>query len=177
VAFLPGVLFLYQGDELGLTNVVIPLDEAVDPLATRNDDSAQGRDSVRTPFPWSPGPGLGFTTGRPWLTDAGRNADDTVEHQSSDPRSPLALHRRLIEVRRNWRHLDDPVVWARRDRALPPSTLSYQRGPIAVTMNCGTATVRIPALGTLLYASGPGVDLTDGILTVEPDRDAVLLTA
>jgi hypothetical protein len=44
-------------------------------------------------------------------------------------------------------------------------------------MNCGTATVRIPALGTLLYASGPGVDLTDGILTVEPDRAAVLLTA
>ena len=51
-------------------------------------------------MPWRPGPGLGFTTGRPWLPDGERTAADTAGVQRDDPGSHLAAVRRLFAARR-----------------------------------------------------------------------------
>ena len=95
VLTLRGTPFVYQGEELGLQDTFIPTGSAVD---------VDGRDPVRTPFPWEPpsvaGSGAGFTFGEPWLplTDDAERLSAAV--QSSDPNSMLSLYRRLIWYRR-----------------------------------------------------------------------------
>jgi hypothetical protein len=81
---LRGTPFLYYGEELGMGDVDIPAEESVDPPATRfgPDSGWWDRSQCRTPMPWSPGPGAGFTPGRPWLR-LGRH--DTAT--SDQPRS------------------------------------------------------------------------------------------
>ena len=88
---LRGTPFLYMGEELGLTDGVVPPDAVVD---------VDGRDGVRVPMPWTPGAGTGFTTGRPWLPehpDAGRLAVSEQQHEAG---SSLELYRALLALRR-----------------------------------------------------------------------------
>ena len=59
---LPGLPFIFQGDELSLENVDIAPHDLLDPVGTRGANAKDSRDSVRTPVPWEPGPGAGFTT-------------------------------------------------------------------------------------------------------------------
>ena len=91
VLTLRGTPFLYQGEELGLTDGWIPPAAVVD---------VAGRDPERVPMPWTPGPGAGFTTGDPWLPlhpDADRLAAST---QATDPSSTLSFYRALLTLRR-----------------------------------------------------------------------------
>jgi alpha-glucosidase len=91
---LRGTPFVYQGEELGLPDAEIPPERVVD---------VDGRDPERAPIPWSPpsvaGPGAGFTTGEPWLPLVADAERLCVERQAADPRSTLALVRRLAELR------------------------------------------------------------------------------
>ncbi|MEJ8810798.1 alpha-amylase family glycosyl hydrolase [Variovorax ureilyticus] len=97
---LRGTPTLYYGDEIGMTDVPIPIDEVQDPFEKNKPGMGLGRDPVRTPMPWSAEPHAGFTTGTPWL----RLSDDwrtrNVDEQSRDAESMLALYRRLIALRR-----------------------------------------------------------------------------
>ena len=52
-AALPGSLYIYQGDELGLDEVEVPLDEIQDPMHARSGGIDPGRDGCRVPLPWS----------------------------------------------------------------------------------------------------------------------------
>jgi alpha-glucosidase len=88
---LRGVPFLYNGEELGLEDAVVPADRVVDP---------GGRDGCRAPLPWDGSPGHGWPGADPWLPwppgpDA-RNAADL----RSDGSSILNLYRRLTAARR-----------------------------------------------------------------------------
>jgi alpha-glucosidase len=99
-----GTPFLYYGEELGLRDVEIPVDEIIDPPARRAlvdpDFEWWNRDQCRSPMPWSDGPGNGFTIGRPWLR-LGEDADTrNVAAQAADPDSVLSTYRRLIAARR-----------------------------------------------------------------------------
>jgi alpha-glucosidase len=91
---LRGTPFVYQGEELGLPDAQIPPDRVVD---------VDGRDPERAPIPWEPpstaGPGAGFTTGEPWLPVVADAEGLCVERQAADPRSTLALVRRLAALR------------------------------------------------------------------------------
>ncbi|MEU4160877.1 alpha-amylase family glycosyl hydrolase [Actinoplanes sp. NPDC026670] len=98
MSVLPGVMWLYQGEELGLGDGVVPAELAADPLAAVQPD--QGRDRARTPMPWSPGKGWGFTDGRPWLSEGGRHPSDTAAVQLDEPGSHLNAIRRLLHTRR-----------------------------------------------------------------------------
>ena len=93
-----GTPFLYYGEELGMSDVDIPPEESVDSRISPG-SHWWDRSRCRTPMPWSPGPGSGFTAGRPWLRlgpDAGiRN----VDVQLADPTSVLWTYRRLIALR------------------------------------------------------------------------------
>ena len=65
---LPGPVFLYSGQELGLEEVDLPDEVRQDPVFFRTNGRRKGRDGCRVPLPWArEGIGLGFTTGEPWL--------------------------------------------------------------------------------------------------------------
>jgi alpha-glucosidase len=100
-----GTPYLYYGEEIGLQDVDVPVDEIIDPPARRAlvdpDFEWWNRDRCRSPMPWSNGPGHGFTTGRPWLR-FGDDADGrNVASQAIDDGSVLATYRRLIALRRS----------------------------------------------------------------------------
>lgn len=78
---LPGMPFLYYGEEVGLQNGPTPEDEW-----------------KRTPMPWSAGGG--FTTGRPWHAYAPGLAAQNVAAEADDPRSLLSHYRNWIAVRK-----------------------------------------------------------------------------
>lgn len=82
-------------------DVDVPPEESVDPPASRvaPDFNWWDRSRCRTPLPWSPGPGAGFTTGRPWLRLGPDAETRNVKVQSQDPTSVLAFYRRLIALR------------------------------------------------------------------------------
>ncbi|MDX2025793.1 glycoside hydrolase family 13 protein, partial [Microcella sp.] len=66
---LPGSVYLYQGEELGLFEVAdLPAEAIQDPIWVRDAGARKGRDGCRVPLPWSAeSAGFGFTTGVPHL--------------------------------------------------------------------------------------------------------------
>lgn len=97
---LRGTPTLYYGDEIGMTDVAIPLEQVQDPFEKRVPGLALGRDPQRTPMQWDDSPHAGFTTGEPWLPVADDTAERNVEACRQDPHSILALYRALIDLRR-----------------------------------------------------------------------------
>jgi alpha-glucosidase len=94
---LPGTVYLYNGEELGLPDVELPDDLRQDPKAGADDP---GRDGCRVPLPWEGGPpGFGFTTGAPWLPIPDEWADRLVADQLEDTTSTLSVYRRALELR------------------------------------------------------------------------------
>ena len=94
---LRGTPTLYMGDELGMVDTPIPPEAVRDPAELRQPDQGQGRDPVRTPFPWDGSAGRGFTTGSPWLPFGD---DVPLAVQREDASSMLSLQRRLLALRR-----------------------------------------------------------------------------
>jgi alpha-glucosidase len=133
MAFLPGTTWLYQGEELGLADGVVPLDQGADPL--RASEPGQSRDAARTPMPWRPGPGLGFTDGKPWLPDGERTPEDTVGAQGDDPRSHLAAMRRLLAARRALFAVGAITSGHAVERVTGGGVARYRRGAVEVVAN------------------------------------------
>ncbi len=97
---LRGTPTIYQGEEIGMSDVPIPPQLVQDPFELNVPGFGLGRDPARTPMPWNSEPNAGFTTGRPWLP-LNADADQlNVSNQTDDPRSMLALYRALIRHRR-----------------------------------------------------------------------------
>lgn len=99
---LRGNIIVYQGEELGLTQVDIPFDQLRDPEAIANWPLTLARDGARTPLPWqAQSEQGGFTTsGAPWLPLGEENLAKAVDRQESDPASLLNLTRNLLALRR-----------------------------------------------------------------------------
>ena len=95
---LPGLPFVYQGEELGLEDGHVRPEDVQDPVG--QEAYHEGRDPCRTPMPWEDGAHAGFTTGRPWLTASPRTETETVAHQRRDPTSHLHRFRELLLTRR-----------------------------------------------------------------------------
>jgi alpha-glucosidase len=94
-----GTPTIYYGDEIGMQDVEIPAAELKDTGGERPLSSS--RDPERTPMQWRDAPRAGFTTGTPWLPVADNYATANVEVEQQDPKSMLALYRRLIELRQS----------------------------------------------------------------------------
>jgi alpha-glucosidase len=157
---LPGVVYIYDGDELGLPNVELPESALQDPTWERSGHTVRGRDGERVPMPWR-GVALpyGFTTGTStWLPMPDGWASLTVEAQSADPDSTLALYQQALALRRKTAELrTDDFTWL----DSPPGCLMYRRGPgLLVALNAGDRPVPLP-VGELILASGP---LPDAVL-------------
>jgi len=98
---LRGTPTLYQGDEIGIGEVVIPPDRVRDPQDLRQPGLGIGRDRSRTPIPWDASAYAGFSNVDPWLP---LNEDwrlRNVAAQLRDPSSLLSLYRSLLVLRRS----------------------------------------------------------------------------
>lgn len=97
---LRGAPTCYYGDEIGMQDARIPADKIQDPQGVNSPD--HNRDPARTPMQWDASPNAGFCpkTVEPWLPVPDHGTLN-VEAQQNDPRSMLALFRRLIELRKD----------------------------------------------------------------------------
>ncbi|MEO6359623.1 MAG: alpha-glucosidase [Sphingomicrobium sp.] len=102
LASLRGTIILYQGEELGLTQVDVPFDQLQDPEAIANWPQTLNRDGARTPIPWrAHEQNLGFTEGRPWLPLGNHHDVLAVDRQDADSGSTLGFARRCLVLRNN----------------------------------------------------------------------------
>ncbi|MSS84206.1 glycoside hydrolase family 13 protein [Actinomycetaceae bacterium WB03_NA08] len=99
---LPGAMYLYNGEELGLPEVLdIPANERQDPTWKRTNGRAWGRDGCRVPLPWSSHqPNSGFGTGKPWLPMPKGWEQYAADLQEINPASCLNKYRQVISLRR-----------------------------------------------------------------------------
>jgi alpha-glucosidase len=155
---LPGSAYVYQGEELGLEEVLdLPAELLQDPQRFRSADGASGRDGCRVPLPWSgTAPPFGFTPlniADGWLPAPARWAADTVEAQWQEPDSMLGLYREALRLRRQHPALGDGALeWTE----APSGALVFSREPgFVCTVNIGDVAVELPVPGTALLASGP----------------------
>jgi alpha-glucosidase len=153
---LPGSLYVYQGEELGLPEVEdIPFERRRDPMWHRSNGLDPGRDGCRIPIPWSGDrPPYGFSpdgAARSWLDQPEDWSPLTVEAQSTDDGSMLTLYRAGLRLRREAPWGDDASI-----RWLPLSddVLAFARGDrFACLVNFGPDPVPLPPGRDILIAS------------------------
>jgi len=97
---LRGTPTIYQGEEIGMTDVAIPTQAVRDPWEKNVPGLGLGRDPERTPMQWDASPNAGFTNGEPWLPLASDHATINVATQRGEPGSMFSLYRQLIALRR-----------------------------------------------------------------------------
>ena len=173
---LPGSAYIYQGEELGLPDVVDLSDEVrQDPAYFRGAGQDGFRDGCRVPIPWTrEGSSYGFGAGGSWLPQPSEWADLSVQAQTGDPDSTLELYRSALAVRRAQPDLGagDAVEWLR----APEGVLAFRRGAFVCVANTGNEAVTTPAYGRLLLASGEVAE-ADGEAKVPADTTVWWTTA
>ena len=98
---LRGNIILFQGEELGLTQVEIPFDQLQDPEAIANWPLTLSRDGARTPMPWTTqSADGGFGSEAPWLPLGEENHARAVDRQRDDPVSLLNFTREALALRK-----------------------------------------------------------------------------
>lgn len=152
-----GTPYLYQGEELGMTNMPFRgIDDLRDleslnyyhqvvasadkPPAARvlADVIASGRDNARTPVQWDDTPHAGFTTGTPWIQTNPNHSWLNAQSQREDSRSVFAWHKQLIRLR----HEEPVIVGGRFDLLFPDDeqlfayTRTDERSQVLVIANC-----------------------------------------
>lgn len=151
---LPGSAYLYQGEELGLPEV-IELDDHVreDPTFHRTNGEVYGRDGCRVPIPWeADGPAFGFSpTGESWLPQPAEFAAYARSSQEGDPTSTLTLYRAALAVRTEHELGTGGVEWL---SGYDSSVVALRNRSVTIIANIGTTPVELPA-GEVLLASGP----------------------
>ena len=169
---LPGSVYVYQGQELGLPEIEdLPEDALQDPTWERSGHTDRGRDGCRVPLPWSnTPPAHGFspagTTAHPWLPQPDDWAEISVAAQSSEPSSTLELYRSALRIRRSHPALGDGgMTWLN----LPADVLGFERAPaFTCLVNLSDRPMDFADLvpdATILLASAPNVSAS----AVPPD--------
>ncbi len=161
---LPGSAYLYQGEELGLPEVIdLPDSARQDPTWFRTHGERYGRDGCRVPLPWTAdGPSYGFNdTGESWLPQPTQWAAFARDVQRDDPDSTLTLYKTLLAERRARGLGAGQLEWI---DSLPEHVVAFRNGSITVVANVGTEPVPLPG-GTVVVSSGP---VASGILS--PDQ-------
>jgi alpha-glucosidase len=159
-AALPGCLYIYQGDELGLPEADIPAELIEDPMHFRSGGVDPGRDGCRVPLPWSTtGISLGFGPAdgsAPWLPQPAAWGHLSVEAQAASPQSTLTLYRTALATRRASEDLlAGGFTWLGFETAqLPDAVLAFRRGAGTVSLtNFGSSPVPLPDHIGVLAAS------------------------
>jgi alpha-glucosidase len=149
---LPGVAYLYQGEELGLPeHTTLPDADRQDPTWERSGQTSRGRDGARVPVPWrSDAPAYGFSpTGASWLPQPVAWSSLAPDRQRGVPGSTYELYRAALRLRRE-RDLGagmfEPV-------GLEADVVAFRNGATLVVANLGPEPVALPADGKVLLSS------------------------
>jgi alpha-glucosidase len=154
---LPGVAYVYNGEELGLPNVEPPDEALQDPVWERSGHTSRGRDACRIPVPWTSGePPYGFTADgvQTWLPMPAGWSPLAAAVQEADPDSMLTLYRTAIALRSKHPGFAGDLTWL----DAPEGCLAYRReGGLVFIVNLTNQPVPLPA-GEVLLTSVPLVD-------------------
>lgn len=150
LSLLPGTFVLYYGDELGLTDRALRLDEERDPM-TAGVVGVFHRDWARTPMPWSLGKNCGFSLpgAVPWLP-IGPEIGASVSEQMGDPDSVLVMVRELLALR------EDAGKLARDFEVLGghEPVWKFRSGQVVVSANLSDSpNAVVEVVGTQLFSS------------------------
>ena len=121
---MKGTPYIYQGEELGLTNTPVSSIEELDDIESINmyhdrvargfsiesimtSLNAKGRDNARRPIPWTAEENGGFTTGTPWLALNPNYTEINVEAELQNPDSVFHTYQKLIQLRKEY----PIVIW------------------------------------------------------------------
>jgi alpha-glucosidase len=154
---LPGAVYIYNGDELGLANVDLPDEALQDPTWERSGHTDRGRDGERVPLPWSgEKPPYGFGTEAPaWLPQPDDWATFTIEAQDGDPESTLNLYRRALALRAaSPELLSGSFDWVKSHAGVLSYARTDEEHSVTVVMNTSGAPTALP-IGELLICSAP----------------------
>jgi alpha-glucosidase len=172
---LRGTPTLYYGDELGMANVPVPLEQMQDPQGK----VGFNRDECRTPMPWDASEKGGFTTGDPWLPITPNLDAVNVEAQRDNPDSMLTLYRQLLTYRRR-----TPALRLGRYypvEAAPAGCFAYirqfndQRRLIALNFTDAPLELDLEDEGTIALSTHPDRDTaTVTTLTLNPDEGLIV---
>jgi alpha-glucosidase len=156
-AALPGCLYIYQGDELGLPEAELPVGVIEDPMHFRSGGIDPGRDGCRVPLPWTTtGVSLGFGPAdgaAPWLPQPAEWSELSAQAQAESASSMLSLYRTALAIRRASDDLrDGGLEWIQ----VPDAVVAFRRGGSFVCVtNFGDAPVALPDHNSILAASAP----------------------
>jgi oligo-1,6-glucosidase len=190
---LQGTPYVYQGEEIGMTNVRFPSiddyrdietlnmyqefvhDRGVDPAIVMATIHAKSRDNARTPMQWDDSPNAGFTTGTPWIGVNPNSMEINVRDALADPDSVFHYYKKLIRLRKE----NPVVVLGRYDLLLEAHeeiyafTRTHGSDRLLVILNF-TANRPVFALPAGIAYSGK--DLAISNYEVDPAEDIALLT-
>jgi alpha-glucosidase len=167
---LPGAVFIYNGEELGLANVDLPDEALRDPVWERSGHTRRGRDASRVPMPWEGNtPPFGFSENPDtWLPLPQEWSTLTVEKQVADPDSTLSFFREALRLRHARSEFDGAVIeWL--DAQADVLMYRVVGGELVCVLNAGDKPVVLPP-GDVLLASG---ELVGG--TLPPNTSAWLV--
>jgi alpha-glucosidase len=169
---LPGQVFLYQGEELGLEEANVPEDRREDPVYKHSGGKEVGRDGCRVPLPWQKGqPNAGFSNAAPWLPMPPGWDSFAVDAQAGSADSMLAFYKRVLALRPQFAGmLQNRLKWC----PAPNGVLVYERGRLTVAVNFLARQVEVSARGNLLIGSDPLVRHRDDRLTLPANSGAWL---
>ena len=164
---LPGAVFVFQGEELGLADAPIPDDRRQDPVWFRSGGAQAGRDGARVPMPWSgSAPPYGFGAAG-WLPQPAGWESLTIEAESLDRDSTLSLYKAMLRMRHGIAALSPevPLRW----RESVPQVLAFDRGDgFTCIANTGAA-VEVPVDGRIILSSRPGLTIANGSVWLPSD--------
>ncbi|MFT7393662.1 MAG: alpha-glucosidase [Candidatus Azotimanducaceae bacterium] len=174
---LPGSLYLYQGEELGLPEVFdIPADRREDPVFERTGGAEIGRDGCRVPMPWTndASSSYGFSTpradgtvGEPWLPQPAGWGERSVSEIDDIENSTLHMYRSLGEVRDEFA-VSQPLQAQTID--IGPEVVAVRRGDLVVVVNPTDQPVQLDldhpelAITQPVFASEPAEMHTTGVI-------------
>jgi len=154
---LPGAVFIYNGQELGLANIELPDEALQDPTWERSGHTVRGRDGCRIPIPWSGDtPPFGFSTSHDtWLPMPPEWAALTVEKQLGEPDSTLSFFQLAIQIRHGRAEFAGAQIeWL--DAGPDALAFACGDGGLRCVLNAGTTPLPLPD-GEVLLASAPVV--------------------
>lgn len=156
---LPGMAFVYYGEEIGMHNVAIPPNFVQDPAAKGDPAGGIGRDPERTPMQWSSEAQAGFTTGpETWLPVAKDYTERNVDVETSDSTSFLSLYRQLGRMRQEISALQQGKLCV--IDTGHPDVLAYTRSDtdtclVVINFSDSLVPYTIPEHATCLISSEP----------------------
>jgi alpha-glucosidase len=165
---LPGALYIYQGEELGLPDGELQPNDRQDPAFIRSGGTDLGRDGARVPLPWRANENnFGFTTGNPWLPMTDQYKKNSMDLQEDDGNSFLNLYRTSLALRKRHAGLGGEVGITWHDA--PEGIVYFSRSNKLVVLANTTNTaidVNVHAAAIILHQSQDGASINGAIVTI-----------